>query len=479
MDLFFEWIENNSQWVMKMPKKLKKESSKLGYSIGSIGDTGSYSIVSSFLLYFLIDVVFLDAWLAALIYMLSYGVWNAINDPIVGVLSDKTNTKIGRRKPWIILGAPLTFIFYILMWAPPIQLGDLGIFFFLLVVVAGYEFSYSMFGVSWFSVFPELWESVEDRSKVVVFRQIFAVIGSAFAVGIFPILQVSLSSIFGELAGWTWAAAIMGAIFSMSFLLCSFGIRERKEFAIDDRLSLKKSIKMTFKNKTLLMYMGIHLMTWSITGWMGAMTPFLISHSVGLSLDVIALVMLPNILATIGFFIMWRKIYIHYGPKKTLALTITLNALSYIPCLIITDLFGLAMWGFLVGVAMSGVLVSREVVAGDVVDEDELMTGIRREGSCFGFLIAVDKFSLVIIGLLTAILLDVIIGYDPLLPDPPTMNIGIRVGILGFISLFSVILLIILKFFPLNNERIAEIRAEIEKLHADKIERLKDTNYKN
>jgi len=464
---------------MEMPKSSKKESSKLWYSVGSIGDTGSYSIVSSFLFYFLIDVIFLDAWLAALIFMLSYGVWNAVNDPIVGVLSDKTNTKIGRRKPWIMLGAPLTFIFYILIWSPPVGLGTLGVFFFLLIVVAGYEFSYSMFGVPWFSVFPELWESVEDRSKVVVFRQIFAIIGSAFAIGVFPILQSSLGAIFGELAGWTWAAVIMGSVFSASFLLSSLGIRERKEFAIDEKLSLRESIKMTLKNKTLLMYMGIHLMTWSITGWMGAMTPFFIAHSVGLSLDVIAIVMLPNILATILFFVMWRKIYIRYGPKKTLAITVILNALCYIPCLFIIDMIGLAMWGFLVGIAMSGVLVSREVVAGDVVDEDELITGVRREGSCFGFLIAIDKFSLVIIGFFTAILLDVIIGYDPLLPDPPIMNMGIRFGILGFISLFSIILLIILKFFPLNNERIAEIRAEIEKLHAEKLQRLKEFNLKD
>lgn len=459
-----------------MSKISKKESSKLLYSVGSIGDTGSYSIVSSFLFYFLIDVIFLDTWLAALIFILSYGVWNTVNDPIVGVLSDRTRTKIGRRKPWIILASPLTFIFFILLWSPPIGLGSLGVFIYLLVVVAGYEFSYSMFGVSWFSVFPELWESVEDRSKVVVLRQVFAIIGSMLAIGLFPILQTSLGAIYGELAGWSWAAVIMGAVFSLSFLLSSFGIKERKEFTIDKRLPLIKSIRLILKNKTLIMYMGIHLMTWSITGWMGVMTPFFISHSIGLSLDVMAIAFIPNILATIMFIVIWRKVYIRFGPKKTLAFSVILNALCYIPCLFIIDLIGLAMWGAFVGVAMSGVLVSREVVAGDVVDEDELKTGIRREGSCFGFLIAIDKFSLVIIGFFSVILLDVIIGYDPLLPDPPIMNMGIRYGILGFISLFTIILLIILKFFPLNNERIAEIRAEIEKLHDEKLKHLKEFN---
>jgi GPH family glycoside/pentoside/hexuronide:cation symporter len=146
--------------------------------------------------------------------------------------------------------------------------------------------------------------------------------------------------------------------------------------------------------------------------------------------------------------------------------------LSYIPVIFVTELIGLSSWGFFTGIAFSGVLVAREVMMGDVVDEDELKTGLRREGSYFGFIIMVEKLSLVIIGLATFILLEVFIGYDPLLPDPPLMDIGIRMGMIGMVTVFSLVLLLFLMIYPLNKEKVSQIHEEVKRLHAEKRERL-------
>lgn len=459
-----------------MSKKETSKKQKLAYGIGSIADTGSYSVVSNFLLFFLIDVIYLGSWLAALVYILAYGVWNAINDPIVGVLSDRTHTRWGRRKPYIMIGAPLCLIFYILIWGPPVEIGTTALFFFMLIMVAGYEFTYSMAAVTWFAVFPEVWQTVEERSEIVIYRQVFAIFGGALAVGLFPVIQVSFSDIFGELAGWTWAGAILGTVFTITFLISLLGIKERKEFSLDKQMSLFKSIKTTFKNKSLLSYMVIDLMTWSMFGWMSAISPFFIVHSLGLGLEVVSIIMIPNMLATITFFALWRKIYIRYGPLITLTLSSLFQILVYLFVFIITDILGVALWGLFMGMATSGILVAREVMMGDVVDEDELKTGIRREGSYFGFMIMVEKLSLVVVGLFTAILLDLIIGYDPLLPDPPHMDIGIRGGMVVVIGIFTAILLIFLKIYPLTKEKAAEIHEKVTTIHEEKKERLKESD---
>jgi GPH family glycoside/pentoside/hexuronide:cation symporter len=445
---------------------------KLTYGIGSIADTGSYSIISTFLLYFLIDVVFLDAGLASLIFMISYGVWNAINDPIVGVLSDKTHTKWGRRKPWIVVGAPLSLLFYILIWGAPAGGDQMLIFIYMLIAVAGYEFAYSMAAVTWFAVFPEMWQSTEERASVVIYRQIFAMLGGALAVGIFPVIQEIFSDMFGETAGWTWAGSLLGLLFTISFLISLLGIKERKEFAIEKQKPIFQSIKMTLKNKSLLTYMGIDLMTWCMFGWMSAISPFFLTHSLGMDLEIVALIMLPNMLATIIFFPIWKKIYIRYGPKRTMCFCTMLVILSYIPVFFITEIIGLSLWGFFTGIAFSGILVAREVMMGDVVDEDELKTGLRREGSYFGFIIMVEKLSLVVIGFAIFILLEVFIGYDPLLPDPPFMDIGIRIGMIALVTVFSLILIVFLMIYPLNKEYVSEIHEKVKELHAEKRERL-------
>jgi Na+/melibiose symporter-like transporter len=455
-----------------MSKESKGRLGKLAYGIGSIADTGSYSIVSTFLLFFLIDIVLINAWFAALVYMIAYGFWNAINDPIVGVLSDRTRTRWGRRKPWIMVGAPLSLIFYILIWGPPVGIGELGIFFFMLFAVIAYEFTYSMAAVTWFAVFPEVWVTVEERSEIVIYRQVFAVFGSALAVGLFPVIQGAVSEVFGELAGWTAAGAILGTVFSITFLISLLGIKERKEYSLDKQMSLFKSIKTTFKNKSLVTYMVIDLMTWSMFGWMGAMSPFFITHSLGFELEVVSLIMIPNMLATIIFFVPWRKVYIRYGPNISLTASSIFQIIVYLMIFFITDIIGIALWGMFLGMATAGILVAREVMMGDVVDEDEVKTGIRREGSYFGFMIMVEKLSLVVVGLFTAILLDAIIGYDPTLPDPPHMDIGIRIGMVVIIGIFTVILIVFLQLYPLTKEKSAEIREIVEGIHEEKRERL-------
>jgi len=457
---------------MSKESKGKGTLRKLAYGIGSIADTGSYSILSTFLLFFLIDVVLIDAWLAALIYILAYGVWNAINDPIVGTLSDRTRTRLGRRKPWILVGAPLCLIFYILLWGPPIGIGELGIFFFMLFAVAGYEFSYSMAAVTWFAVFPEVWETVEERSSVVIYRQIFAVIGGALAVGLFPVIQATFSDIFNELVGWTIAGATLGMVFTITFLISVLGIKEHKEYSLEKQMPLFKSIKTTFKNKSMVTYIVIDLMTWSMFGWMGAISPFFITHSLGLGIETVSIMMIPNMFATIIFFFPWRKIYIRYGPNISLTASSILQMIVYLMVFFISDIIGITLWGLFLGMATSGILVAREVMMGDVVDEDEVKTGLRREGSYFGFMIMIEKLSLVVVGLFAAILLDAIIGYNPSLPDPPHMDISIRIGMVVIVGIFTLILIAFLQIYPLTKEKVAEIREKVEQLHTEKRERL-------
>ena len=93
---------------------LKGRAGKLAYAAGAIGDTGFYQIIMMWLLPFLIgtELLHLDYWLACIAIGLSFGVWNAINDPIVGALSDRTRTRFGRRKPFICNWRPTLYIVF-------------------------------------------------------------------------------------------------------------------------------------------------------------------------------------------------------------------------------------------------------------------------------------------------------------------------------------------------------------------------------
>lgn len=463
----------------------KGRAGKLAYAVGSIGDTGFYQVINGWLLFFLTQRILLDPWLAGLAFAISFGVLNALFAPFIGSLSDRVRTRFGRRRPFIMIGAPLTILFFVFLWFPPTGGKPLaepmgfGVFLFVLVILAAWAWAYSMAAVTWFALYPEMWESVKDRSEVVMYRQIFGVVGGALAVAVFPILVVVMAGHFGEFNGWIWAGLLLGVIFAGTYLFSLLGVRERKEFSADTSLPMGKAIIATFSNKTLRSYVVIDLMTWCMTGWLSATMPYFVTKSLGMTEGDVALLMAPSMIGIFAFFMIWRAVYIRYGPKVTLAAAIITFTLSFLPCLFVQNVLQGALWAFFVGAAMGGVLLAREVMMGDVVDEDEIKTGARREGSCFGAFIAIEKISFVIIGLSTAVLLSVFIGYVPGKPDPAFMNMGIRIGMFLFIALYMAIALMFLSKYPLGKEKVKLLSTQIEDLHkrkAQQVEKKTKTN---
>ena len=172
------------------------------------------------------------------------------------------------------------------------------------------------------------------------------------------------------------------------------------------------------------------------------------------------------------FFVIWRIVYIEYGPKITIAVATIGLTLAYIPCLFIKSLVAGAIWAFLVGATMSGILLAREIMMGDVVDEDELKTGIRREGSYFGAFMAIEKISFLIIPLSAGMILSTS-GYNPSGTSSEFLNSGLRIGIVTFVVIYSIILFIFLRFYPIGKEKASEISKKIEKLHIEKEKKFK------
>ncbi len=272
----------------------------------------------------------------------------------------------------------------------------------------------------------------------------------------------------GTFSGWMWAGLIVSIVFSATFFISLLGIHEPKGFKLDKSWSVARSLKTTFINRTFLSFMVINLMTWCIFGWLIGILPFFIKHSMGMGLSDMPLLFAPTMLGIFIFFPIWRKIYINRGPKFTLAASSIATAIAFLPCLVVQNIWQGALWALCAGAGVSGILLARGVMTADLPDADEVATGgAKREGAYYGAIKAGEKLSFVVIGLSTSLVLSTLIGYVPGEPKPEFMDMGIRIGMVGFSALYVIILLVFLWIYPLGKEEIEKLTEKLREIRAE------------
>ena len=151
------------------------------FATGEIGDNMAYQSFSFLVFTFYFTFVKLEIdWITA--GFVIWSLWNSLNDPLLGWLSDRTkNKKLGRRIPWMIIGTIPLAIVMVLMFTPPLAGSNEIKFLYFLLMLFIFDFAYTSFNINYNSMFSEMFISVEERSKVGQIRIIFAIIGVAIA----------------------------------------------------------------------------------------------------------------------------------------------------------------------------------------------------------------------------------------------------------------------------------------------------------
>jgi GPH family glycoside/pentoside/hexuronide:cation symporter len=250
---------------------------KIAYAAGSLGAALSYQSFNNRIKFFYIDELGVNPLLIGNLVWFLYGLWNALNDPLMGQLSDNTRSRMGRRIPYILYATAPMVVCFILLWVPPadwaaaregslqpidissIGLGtltishrDLLLALYFLVVVFLFDTLWTVVVLAWTALFPEMVRDLDDRAAVSGWRQVFSLIGVIFALALTPIVVDQI--------GYLGMALAFGGLTAASFFVSLLGSREDPaRHAGEDSVPLGTALRTSLANRTFRWFLVANL----------------------------------------------------------------------------------------------------------------------------------------------------------------------------------------------------------------------------
>jgi GPH family glycoside/pentoside/hexuronide:cation symporter len=429
------------------------------YSLINFGNILTMQAFSAYVLFFYVDVRHLPAAWAATVMTL-YGIWNAMDNPIMGYLSDRTRSRWGRRIPYIRYAAAPLAIFFFLVWAAPFdgraQPGALLAYFTLVIFI--WEGLLTVLITPYYALLPEMFTTFRERTAVALQMNLMQILALIAGVALPPLIYSRL--------GWPAMGTLFAALALVTWLVGARGLFERPEYA-EASLPLWRALRETFANRAFLTAVIAQTLRFFGTNVLSIGMAFYAKYSLHADESVTSFLFAAVFVTAMPFLFFWRWVSHRLQPRGTLMLAYFLTGVAALGLLVaqkeeIYQAIGVAAT---LGVGLAGLILMSEVILCDVVDDDELRTGCRREGMYFGMSAFINTFS----GSLAALVFGLVTGaygYDSALTvQPPSVETGFRVFMSIPTCAGMLMAVLSLAFYPLHGERLRRLRAVMAERH--------------
>jgi GPH family glycoside/pentoside/hexuronide:cation symporter len=448
-----------------------KSKVAFGLSQASINLLVGIALGSAITFYYNVKLGLSEEWIASA--WLIFAIWNAINDPLFGILQERIDTDMGRRIPVLRFGAPLYTLTFVICWFPFMGNTQLALFWNLLLVLFLFDTMFTMVGLVQTALPAEMCITQEARSNLSLYNVVLGSVGGLLAM-ILPLILLTDESTTELNPLFQPTMIIVGIAAGIILFLSSYALTENEYARIEETLSFKESMVKTLENRE---FIAFEAMTFNremaftiVTGSMIYFVQYVMT--------------LQGVLASIPLFVIFILMLLFSFLADRMVKRRGLKQV-YIIGLLITStglmlLFLSGNWFFavmlslvVVGIGLAPVLLIWPPLLADVMDYDELLTGKRRETTYAGMNALITKPA---ISIANALFLLVISGFgfdNTLTVQPDSAILGIQLGFALIPALlFMVGAFALWKWYTLDgNEWIAK------KVELGKIRLLKEKAY--
>jgi len=418
------------------------------------------------------DYIGLSAgWIALALAI--YAVWNAINDPLFGIISDNTRSKHGRRIPYMRYVAPFLALSFILVWFVPPQASQEVKFVWMLVTMSLYDGCYTMIGLVYSALLPEVTESDSERNGLQISSSLFGLLGMLGGFLIPDMVRPKVGT-GTSLVPLQTAMIVIGVVAAVLIFITTLKVKERPEFARTEKpLGLWEMIRYTFTSRSFIVVALANFFSILMQSLILAAVFYLADYVLRMStITVLIFLFIPLIIGVPVTTLIRRRL----GVVRTQQFLLVIAGIGLILIVIVPTpmiLFCLALAGF----GLSGPQTLTNILFAQVADEDELRSGVRREGAFFGVNALITKPAQSLAGTLIAVVLAATSfvtrdanGGQIFLNQNESAIFGMKV-LVGLIPGVSMLIgALILQLYPLRGARLAKMQADVLALHAHKKE---------
>ena len=448
-------------------------SQTAAFGVGAVGKDMVYALSASYVMYFYQDILGLPSTFVGLILMIAR-VFDAFNDPFMGILVAKTRTKWGRFRPWLISGTVLNaFVLYALFAAPDLHGTGLMVYFGVIYILWGV--TYTMMDIPYWSMIPAVTDTPKDRENLSVVGRTCAGVGSA-VIQVGTLLAVAFLGAGNERVGFGRIALVVAAVFVAAEVFCCAKVREH-DIGKMETSSVGEMFKALFRNDqamitvlAILLINGALYLTSNLViyffkydfggeGWMGSYTLF---TTVGGACQIL------------GMMVVYPLLHKKLGNTSIFKAALGLAMVGYALILAVCFLgFGsnivlLCVCGALVFAANGILTVLTTVFLSSSVDYGQLKTGRREESVIFSMQTFVVKAASGVAVFITGIGLDLIglvgdtseTGVVAAQSESTIMGLRMLMTILPILGL-TVAFLFFVKKFKLTDSRVQQIADQL------------------
>jgi GPH family glycoside/pentoside/hexuronide:cation symporter len=448
--------------IKPTPDTRLSRKTKLFYGIGDLGNAVVNSAIQFFLMKFYTDGALVSPALAGNALLIGK-IWDAVNDPLFGWFTDRTKSRHGKRRVFMLFGAIPLAIAIALLWFVP-EADRLWTFVWIAATFVLFDTIWTLTNVPYYALTSELTDDYDERSSLTTYRMAMAV--PAYLVG--AALTPAIVGLFAlQRTGWAFIGIAYGVLAAVALLISAAGLRERQGVAVSKpEASPFKSLFVALKNRPFVWLCGTYLVINISFAFIKILMAYYIEYQLLMKAETTLVMGLMLICVTISLpFWQWLSCKMDKGPAYGLGMAV--GALAIILTFFLPHQSSglIYLIAVLAGFGFSAQWIFPWAMVADVADYDRAETGQQRSGMYYGVWGLATKFSealaLAAVGwILTGF------NYVPNVEQTAQALLGIRMffGLVPAVIIFASLPLLFK--YPLNRQRHAEVRARLEAMDA-------------